>query len=399
MTGPHAPAAGRGTAAPNCPGQGTQGASAEHELIRASGLFDTAWYLESYPDIATAGADPLPHFADWGWHEGRCPNLYFDTPWYLRHNPDVARAGMNPLLHYIRLGEAENRSPCAHFDLPCYRARHPEGGVEGREAARCWRTSLSGATADRSRRSPSSTPPGICRATLTSPRPALIRSSTTCSGAGEKAATPPPGFDTNFYVRRYLDPGAEREPAVALPPSAPCSPAAHAPPARGVRRARDGAPLHPPWAPHSRKCVCICRPPRPGAPPCWPTTCRSSIRSPKTTSGGARASPNGRRHRGGAPLPRPLPAAGAARPRPLHLRGPACCAPRLRSRGAAPAASFSIITGSAAAGCWKRPLNPICSPTLTIDLPFCINWANEDWTSHLGRALRGEVLLSQRYSP
>jgi len=59
-------------------------ASPERALLAASGLVDTAWYAGQYPDIAAAGADPLAHFTDWGWREGRLPNLYFDTAWYLR---------------------------------------------------------------------------------------------------------------------------------------------------------------------------------------------------------------------------------------------------------------------------------------------------------------------------
>jgi hypothetical protein len=97
----------------------------DQDLIRASGLFDAAWYLESYPDVAAAGIDPLVHFVGWGWREGRSPNLYFDARWYLQQNPAVARAAIAPLVHYIRSGEAQNRSPAPHFDLPWYRTRHP----------------------------------------------------------------------------------------------------------------------------------------------------------------------------------------------------------------------------------------------------------------------------------
>ncbi len=91
-------------------------------MIAASGLFDAAWYREANPDIAAAGIDPLMHFADWGWHEGRRPDPYFDPAWYLQQNPEVARAGLNPLLHYIRAGEAANRQPCPYFDLLWFRS-------------------------------------------------------------------------------------------------------------------------------------------------------------------------------------------------------------------------------------------------------------------------------------
>lgn len=91
-------------------------------LIAASSLFDAAWYRETNPDIAAAGIDPLMHFADWGWREGRRPDPYFDPAWYLQQNPEVARAGLNPLVHYIRAGEAANRLPCPHFDLLWFRS-------------------------------------------------------------------------------------------------------------------------------------------------------------------------------------------------------------------------------------------------------------------------------------
>ncbi|MEQ5806391.1 glycosyltransferase [Alteromonas sp. NFXS44] len=36
-------------------------------------IFDTPWYLSTYPDIAKAGVDPLTHFKNHGWKEGRWP--------------------------------------------------------------------------------------------------------------------------------------------------------------------------------------------------------------------------------------------------------------------------------------------------------------------------------------
>jgi hypothetical protein len=77
--------------------------------LRGSPLFDAAWYLRTYPDVAAAGADPVEHYLAFGAAEGRDPGPEFDTDAYLRANPDVAEAGVNPLLHYIDFGRQEGR--------------------------------------------------------------------------------------------------------------------------------------------------------------------------------------------------------------------------------------------------------------------------------------------------
>jgi hypothetical protein len=41
-------------------------------LMRA-GLFDSAWYLEKYPDVKSAGVDPAEHYVRYGAREGRLP--------------------------------------------------------------------------------------------------------------------------------------------------------------------------------------------------------------------------------------------------------------------------------------------------------------------------------------
>jgi hypothetical protein len=80
-------------------------------LIVRSGMFDRAWYLARYPDVRSAGVDPVRHYLDWGAAEGRNPSPSFDTEWYASGNPDVRRAGLNPLVHYLRYGQREGRAP------------------------------------------------------------------------------------------------------------------------------------------------------------------------------------------------------------------------------------------------------------------------------------------------
>jgi len=86
-------------------------------ILRQSGLFDNAWYLDQYPDVRESGVEPMLHYASHGWEEGRSPNPNFNGRLYLQRNPDVAAAGVNPLIHYIQHGREEGRGPTG-FELP-----------------------------------------------------------------------------------------------------------------------------------------------------------------------------------------------------------------------------------------------------------------------------------------
>lgn len=71
--------------------------------------FDVDYYITAYPDIAEAGVDPLEHYLQHGWREGRNPSLAFSTRFYLENNPDVAAAEVNPFYHYLTAGKDEGR--------------------------------------------------------------------------------------------------------------------------------------------------------------------------------------------------------------------------------------------------------------------------------------------------
>ena len=78
-------------------------------LLDQSGLFDAAWYLEAYADVRESGVDPLRHYLESGWREGRDPGPNFSSAAYLKGNSDVAALGVNPLLHFVEYGHAEGR--------------------------------------------------------------------------------------------------------------------------------------------------------------------------------------------------------------------------------------------------------------------------------------------------
>ena len=82
---------------------------ANMKTIHDSALFDEAWYLSRYPDIANSGQDPVRHFVLFGVAEKSNPSKHFDTAKYLQLHPDVKQLGLNPLLHYELHGRHEGR--------------------------------------------------------------------------------------------------------------------------------------------------------------------------------------------------------------------------------------------------------------------------------------------------
>ena len=138
--------------------------------------------------------------------------------------------------------------------------------------------------------------------------------------------------------------------------------------------------------------------PAAGKPVRSPSTCRSSIRSPRTTSGGARASPSGstspRRSRSSPAIANPT------CPRELgyyDLR-----VPEVREAQAALAAEHGIH-GFVYYHYWfhgrrllERPFDEVLASG-SPDFPFALCWANEEWTRNWD-AQTGEVLMPQEFS-
>ena len=77
--------------------------------LNPDAFFNTAYYLSHNPDIAAAHIDPLRHYEQYGWKEGRDPSAQFSTAKYLAAYADVKAAGMDPLLHFVAFGQAEGR--------------------------------------------------------------------------------------------------------------------------------------------------------------------------------------------------------------------------------------------------------------------------------------------------
>jgi hypothetical protein len=89
----------------------------------AAALVDADWYRTAYPEVA---ADPVQHYIEAGWRDGRDPNAWFATRWYLDQNPGVSEADESPLHHFVRDGAFAGRRPHPDFDVIWY-SRHQLG--------------------------------------------------------------------------------------------------------------------------------------------------------------------------------------------------------------------------------------------------------------------------------
>jgi glycosyltransferase involved in cell wall biosynthesis len=102
-----------------------------HTRAKYLGHFDFAWYLATNPDVAASRLDPLQHYVEYGWREGRRPNPDFCPGHYVTQHPDAAQAGGDPLWHAIQAGRSK---PCSTTSIqqpaPAPAITHPEPAEE-----------------------------------------------------------------------------------------------------------------------------------------------------------------------------------------------------------------------------------------------------------------------------
>ncbi len=87
-------------------------------------LFDSAYYREANP--AGVDGDPLLHYIEKGWRAGADPTPLFFSAWYAGEYPESVRRGRTPLRHYLRSGWREGKKPNPYTDFSGYLAAHPD---------------------------------------------------------------------------------------------------------------------------------------------------------------------------------------------------------------------------------------------------------------------------------
>ena len=81
----------------------------DYTYLKYSRFFDARFYLENNKDVKEENIDPITHFLEYGWKEGRNPSKEFDLNDYITRYPDIKEANVNPLIHYIKYGKKEGR--------------------------------------------------------------------------------------------------------------------------------------------------------------------------------------------------------------------------------------------------------------------------------------------------
>ncbi|GGC67714.1 glycoside hydrolase family 99-like domain-containing protein [Chelatococcus reniformis] len=89
------------------------------EDVLNSGLFDRDFYLRQNRDLRERGLDPGMHYSAIGMREGRRPNLFFEPAWYARKY--LSGEGVDQaVVHYLTRGERQGCNPSPFFDAAWY---------------------------------------------------------------------------------------------------------------------------------------------------------------------------------------------------------------------------------------------------------------------------------------
>jgi len=105
-------------------------------IVSQNSLFDEAYYLREYPNVAAAVSDGqfatgYDQYLQYGQYEGFSPSPYWDESWYLQENTDVAaavRAGTvsSGFMQYYQYGQYEGRGGLLYFNPAYYLETYPD---------------------------------------------------------------------------------------------------------------------------------------------------------------------------------------------------------------------------------------------------------------------------------
>jgi hypothetical protein len=91
-------------------------------VISSSGLFDYEYYRIAN-GVSGSDDELLEHYLDADMHSSVRPNPYFEPAFYLQRYPDINPSVVHPFVHFILHGDAEGRWPGPLFNSPWYREK------------------------------------------------------------------------------------------------------------------------------------------------------------------------------------------------------------------------------------------------------------------------------------
>ncbi|WP_131118332.1 glycoside hydrolase family 99-like domain-containing protein [Lichenihabitans psoromatis] len=356
--------------------------------IRSSGLFDGKFYSDTYWDIAQAGIDLAEHFYLWGFRENRRPNVIFDTAWYRDHHL-ADQPDLNPLQHYIEVGAKQGLLPGPLFDAQWYRETHKLGdAVDALSHYIQHRIGPFSPVAEFDAVYYLKTYPDIAAAGI-DPFQHYI------NYGYRESRNPSANFDTDFYIKRYLDGKFEQNPLVHYRQNRGAGFLPHASeddatiPANVKRFTKAGPAFE------EARPIAGSVPRRGKVLAYYLTQFHAFPENNKWWGTGFTEWTN---------IARGLPRYhGHFQPRVPRDNGFYSLADKETMRKHVAQAKAGGIYGFVFYYYWfntkrlmEKPLEDFLA-TPDIDMPFCLMWANEDWTRRWD-GLEGEVLISQGYS-
>jgi hypothetical protein len=96
-------------------------AKAEDAYPIVATAFDQAFYRATNPELNLTDFDPIRHYLEYGWREGRDPAPWFSVRRYLQRHPDVAMRGEEPLVDYLLQGARQGRAVFMSDHAAAYR--------------------------------------------------------------------------------------------------------------------------------------------------------------------------------------------------------------------------------------------------------------------------------------
>jgi glycosyltransferase involved in cell wall biosynthesis len=88
-------------------------------------LFQTSYYLDRYGDDIPPKTNPFLHYLNKGWRMGFFPSVVFMEPEYKKKFVEIRLQGKDPLLYFLRQIEAFRKKTPIYFDAAWYHDRTP----------------------------------------------------------------------------------------------------------------------------------------------------------------------------------------------------------------------------------------------------------------------------------